>query len=36
MMTLALPSFERRLLQSVIDEAAAEPVHEWPPQSLQL
>jgi hypothetical protein len=36
MTTLMIPSFERRLLQMVREEVAAEPVHAWPPQSLQL
>jgi hypothetical protein len=36
MTTLMRPSFERRLLQTVREEAAAEPVRTWPQQSLQL
>ncbi len=36
MTTLICPSFERRLLQTVKEEAAAEPVRAWPRQSLQL
>jgi hypothetical protein len=36
MTTLTLPTFEQRLLQTVMDEAVAEPVHEWPQRSLQL
>jgi hypothetical protein len=36
MTSLIIPSFERRLLQTVCDEVAAEPVSEWPPQALQL
>ncbi len=36
MTTIRIPSFERRLLQSVREEIAAGPVKAWPPQSLQL
>lgn len=36
MTILTIPSFERRLLGTVREEMAAEPVSEWPPQSLQL
>lgn len=36
MTTLMIPSFERTLLQTVREEVAAEPVHEWSPRSLQL
>src|SRR5437016_4149622 len=36
MTTLIMPSFERRLLRAVREELAAEPVRDWPPQSLQL
>src|SRR5262249_15336740 len=36
MTTLMIPSFERRLLQSVREEIAVEPVSTWPPQSLRL
>src|SRR4051794_4275221 len=36
MTTLARPSFERRLLRTVRDEAEEKAVREWPPQSLQL
>jgi hypothetical protein len=36
MTTLVMPSLERRLLQTVREEVAAEPVREWPPRSLQL
>lgn len=36
MTTLALPSFEGRLLETVREEVATGPVPEWPPQSLQL
>jgi len=36
MTTLVIPSFERRLLRTVGDEIAAEPVREWPEQSLRL
>jgi len=36
MTTLMIPSFERRLLETIGEEMAAEPVPEWPPPSLQL
>ncbi len=36
MPTLMIPSFERRLLQTVSEEVTAEPVRAWPEQSLQL
>jgi hypothetical protein len=36
MTALMIPSFERRLLQTVREEVAAEPVNAWPPQSLRL
>ena len=36
MPTLLIPSFERRLLQTVTEEVAAGPVREWPEQSLRL
>lgn len=35
MSTLAIPSFERQLLQTVMEKLAAEPRHERPEQSLQ-
>lgn len=36
MTTLVMPSFEGRLLETVREEVATEPVPEWPPRSLQL
>src|SRR5262245_57703618 len=36
MTALVIPSFERRLLESVREEVAAEPVRQWPPRSLEL
>ena len=36
MTTLQIPSFERRLLQTVKEEMAAKPVRDWPQPSLQL
>jgi hypothetical protein len=36
MTTLTIPSLERRLLETVRDEVAAEPVREWRPGSVQL
>ena len=36
MPTLMIPSFERRLLQTVSEAVTAEPVGAWPEQSLQL
>jgi hypothetical protein len=36
MTALTIPSFERRLLRTVGEEVAAEPVHAWPEESLQL
>ena len=36
MTTLMIPSFERRLLETVREEVAVRPIHEWPPHSLRL
>src|SRR5262245_19906856 len=36
MTTLLMPSLGRRLLQTVREEVAAEPVRDWSPRSLQL
>jgi hypothetical protein len=36
MATLTTPSLERRLLQTVTEELEAEPVRNWPKNSLQL
>lgn len=36
MIMLATPTLERRLLQTVIEEAEAKSVREWPPESVEL
>lgn len=36
MTTLTIPSLNRRFLQAVREEMAAEPIREWPERSLQL
>jgi nitrogen fixation/metabolism regulation signal transduction histidine kinase len=36
MTTLAIPSLQRRLLETVREEVAAEPVRDWLPGSVQL
>jgi hypothetical protein len=35
MTTLTIPSFNRRLLQTIKEQAASEPVHTWPKQTLR-
>jgi hypothetical protein len=36
MTTLTIGSLERRLLQTLGEEVAVEPVHQWPQQSVEL
>jgi hypothetical protein len=36
MTALVIPPFERRLLETVRERVAAEPVRQWPPRSLEL
>ncbi len=36
MTAILIPPLERRLLRTIDAQLAAEPVHEWPSQSLQL
>lgn len=36
MTKLVIPSLERRLLQMLSDEVAAESIHDWPEQSVQF